>query len=108
MSRIARDLEPYLHVLLSVFSPERVVLFGSFAYGEPTEHSDVDLLIVKPLTRTPVEEAIAIRRAWREVRRSGRSLPFDLVVESPERHRERLAGGTGFYQEINARGLVLM
>ena len=107
VSRIARDLEPYLHVLLSAFSPTGIVLFGSYAYGEPTEHSDVDLLIVKPLTRTPIEEAIAIRRAWREVRRRGRPLPFDLVVESPEWHRERLAGGAGFYHEINARGLAL-
>lgn len=108
VSRIARDLEPYLQVLLTAFAPEQVVLFGSYAYGEPSEHSDVDLLIVKPLHRTPIEEAVAIRRAWREVRRLGRPMPFDLVVESPERHRERLAGGAGFYNEINARGLALV
>jgi predicted nucleotidyltransferase len=106
--RIASDLEPYLQVLVREFAPERVVLFGSYAYGEPNEHSDIDLLIVKPLHRAPVEEAVAIRRAWRETRRRGRPLPFDLVVESPERHRERLAAGAGFYDEINARGLVLV
>jgi predicted nucleotidyltransferase len=108
VSRIARDLEPYLEVLVREFSPEQLVLFGSYAYGEPTEHSDVDLLIVKPLTRPPVEEASAIRRAWRDVRRNGRPLPFDLVVESPARHRERLASSAGFYREINGRGLALV
>ena len=108
VSRIARDLEPYLQVLVSEFSPEQVVLFGSYAYGQPSEHSDVDLLIVKPLAGTPTAEAIAIRRAWREVRRRGRPLPFDLVVESPEAHRDRLAAGAGFYDEINARGLALV
>ncbi|MBM3854870.1 MAG: nucleotidyltransferase domain-containing protein [Verrucomicrobia bacterium] len=108
VSRIARDLEPYLQVLVREFAPERVVLFGSYAYGEPNEHSDIDLLIVKPLADTPTAEAIAIRRAWREVRRRGRPMPFDLVVESPEGHRERLAGGTGFYDEINSRGLALV
>lgn len=108
VSRIAHDLEPYLDVLVSEFSPEQLVLFGSYAYGEPTEHSDVDLLIVKPLTRTPIEEASAIRRAWRGVRRQGRPLPFDLLVESPARHRERLASNAGFYGEINRRGLALV
>ncbi len=32
------------------FSPERIVLFGSYAYGTPTDDSDVELLIVMPLT----------------------------------------------------------
>ena len=30
------------------FRPERIILFGSYAYGTPTEHSDVDLLVVMP------------------------------------------------------------
>ena len=47
--RIADALLPYLRVLVGKFSPERVVLFGSYAYGKPTADSDVDLLVVKPL-----------------------------------------------------------
>lgn len=108
VSRIASALEPYLDVLVERFAPERVILFGSYAYGRPNEHSDVDLLVVMPLQQSAVREAVAIRRAWREVALRGSPLPFDLIVESPEGHARRLSQAAGFYDEINCRGLVLL
>jgi len=102
---IADKLEPYLLVLLEEFQPQQVIIFGSYAYGKPTEHSDVDLLIIKPLEQSPVREAISIRRAWRPVRASIGSLPFNLIVTSPEDHQRRLLHSAGFYDEIVARGL---
>jgi predicted nucleotidyltransferase len=94
--------------LVRRFQPEQIVLFGSYAYGEPTLHSDVDLLIVKPLLDGPVREAVAIRRAWREIRTTAGSLPFDLLLESPEGHLRRLSTAAGFYDEIIRRGLRLV
>ena len=103
--KIAGQLAPYLRVLLENFHPEQVILFGSYAYGDPSEHSDVDLLIIKPLTQSPVREAIAVRKAWRPVRAAVGSLPFDLIVTSPEGHEYRLSHSAGFYEEIVERGL---
>jgi len=102
---IADELEPYLGVLLEKFQPQLVILFGSYAYGKPTEHSDVDLLIIKPLEQSPVREAISIRKAWRPVRAAVGPLPFDLIVTSPEDHQRRLSRAAGFYDEIVERGL---
>ena len=34
------------------FAPLQVILFGSYAYGTPTESSDVDLLVVMPVTKS--------------------------------------------------------
>src|SRR5437016_2020805 len=102
---IADQLEPYLLVLLEKFQPQQVIIFGSHAYGKPTEHSDVDLLIIKPLEQSPVREAISIRKAWRPVRASVGPLPFDLIVTSPEDHEHRLSHSAGFYEEIVERGL---
>ena len=103
--RIANQLVPYLRVLMENFHPQQVILFGSYAYGDPSEHSDVDLLIIKPLEQSPVREAISIRKAWRPVRASMGSLPFDLIVTSPEDHQRRLSHSAGFYDEIVQRGL---
>ncbi len=103
--KIANQLAPYLRVLLENFHPEQVILFGSYAYGDPNEHSDVDLLIIKPLTQSPVREGIAVRKAWRPVRAAVGSLPFDLIVTSPEDHEHRLSHSAGFYEEIVERGL---
>ena len=43
--QIAERLLPYLRVLVEQFHPQQVILFGSYAYGAPNEHSDVDLLV---------------------------------------------------------------
>ena len=46
-SRIAATLEPYLRLIVERIHPDKIVLFGSYAYGTPTEHSDFDLLVVR-------------------------------------------------------------
>jgi predicted nucleotidyltransferase len=38
----------YVRALVDRFQPERVILFGSYAYGTPNADSDVDLLVVMP------------------------------------------------------------
>jgi hypothetical protein len=104
---IADKLLPYLLVLVEQFHPQEVILFGSYAYGKPDEHSDVDLLIIKQLEQSPVREAISVRKAWRPVRASIGPLPFDLLVTSPEDHKQRLTHAGGFYDEIVRRGIQL-
>ncbi len=105
--KIADRLLPYLRVLMEQFHPQQIILFGSYAYGRPGEDSDVDLLIIKKLEQSPVREAISVRKAWRPVRASTGSLPFDLLVTSPEDHQQRLAHSAGFYDEIVRRGIQL-
>ncbi|MFA9393039.1 MAG: nucleotidyltransferase domain-containing protein [Prolixibacteraceae bacterium] len=34
--------------------PEKIILFGSYAYGQPNEESDIDLLIIKNISRLPI------------------------------------------------------
>jgi predicted nucleotidyltransferase len=106
--RIADKLLPYLRLLIEQFQPQQVILFGSYAYGQPHEHSDIDLIIIKELCRCPIEEATAIRRAWRPIRWTQGSLPFDLLVVDEEEHQERLRHSAGFYSESVARGLRLV
>jgi predicted nucleotidyltransferase len=106
--KIADQLLPYLEVLVEQFHPEQVILFGSYAYGEPNRDSDVDLLVVIKEMQAPfMEVALAIRKAWRAVRRSGESLPIDILLETPETHKVRVRDAAGFYDQINSLGLRL-
>lgn len=59
--------------------PERIILFGSHAYGTPTGDSDVDLIIVKRDVGSKRKESVRIRRLLR-----GILLPFDIIVVTPE------------------------
>ena len=107
VSKIAARLEPYLQVLIKEFEPEQIILFGSYAYGQPDEHSDVDLLVIKQLHQSSLREALAIRKLWRPLTRTKDRLSIELMLQSPEQHVERLAHNSGFYAEINSKGLRL-
>lgn len=108
VSHIADRLLPYLQVLEEQFSPVQVVLFGSYAYGEPDEDSDIDLLIVLETIAGSIAAKKTILRAWRDLRWSGSSLPLELIVVSSHRHAERLRENGAFYRTINERGLALI
>ena len=105
--KIADKLLPYLRVLVEQFHPQQVILFGSYAYGEPNKHSDVDMLVVKDLAESVLKDKVHIRRAWWKMPRREPLLPFDLILVSPQRHRERLENAGGFYDEIVRKGLTL-
>src|SRR5450432_1805973 len=83
------------------FRPERIILFGSFAYGTPTDDSDVDLLVVLPFTGKPVRKAIEIRS------RIAAKVPLDLLVRTPEQLADRIAKNDWFMREIVEKGRTL-
>lgn len=56
------------------FHPERIILFGSYAYGTPTNDSDVDILVILPFNGKPMHKALKI------VRKIKPNIPLDLLV----------------------------
>jgi uncharacterized protein len=82
------------------FHPERIILFGSHAYGTPHADSDVDILIIMP-ARNQHDQAIRIR--W-EV---PAPFPLDLLARTPQNMHWRLEEGDSFLREIVSKGKVL-
>jgi len=83
------------------FRPRRVILFGSYARGTPTEDSDVDLLVVMPFKGSPAYKSAEVVMKVRP------PFPVDLLVRTPQTVRRRLAMGDCFMREILERGKVL-
>lgn len=83
------------------FHPDKIILFGSYANGNPTPDSDVDLLVIMP-TRNQIEQAVRIDEAIDE-----RGFPLDLLVRTPKTLADRLRWGDSFLREIMDRGKVL-
>jgi predicted nucleotidyltransferase len=83
------------------FYPHRVMLFGSYAYGEPSADSDVDILVIMPHEGKGWRVASEIRGRLRP------RFPLDLLVRTPEELRRRLALGDCFLKEIMLKGKVL-
>jgi predicted nucleotidyltransferase len=82
------------------FDPDKIILFGSYAYGTPHDDSDVDILVVMP-ARNQLDQAYRIRRTV------SAPFPMDLIVRTPKKLRERLAEGESFLTEVVAKGKVL-
>jgi predicted nucleotidyltransferase len=83
------------------FHPEKVVLFGSYAYGKPDEGSDVDLLVVMAV------EGKAPRIAADMMARLRPSFPVDILVRDPSVLQQRLELGDPFLCEVMRQGKVL-
>ena len=96
----ARILE-YAQAIAREFQPEKIILFGSYAYGEPTPDSDVDLLVVMRHEENPARKAAEIEIKLRT------GFPLDLIVRTPDAMRERVAIGDCFMREIIERGQLL-
>ncbi len=84
------------------FQPEKVVLFGSYAYGNPGPESDVDLLVVMNTSLSSRQQRLRISQAI-----SPRPFPLDIVVRTPEELETRLKLGDPFLQEVISQGRVI-
>ena len=91
--RLARQIAERFH-------PDKIILFGSYAYSTPTPDSDVDLLVIMP-TRNQIEQAVRIDEAVE------RGFAMDLLVRTPRVLEQRLRWGDWFLREIVERGKVL-
>jgi len=82
------DIQGYLDEIVGrivvQFSPDKIILFGSYANGEPTRDSDLDILIIMPVSGSRRETANAIDLALAD-----RTLPMDLIVVTPEQFEQQ-------------------
>lgn len=97
----ARQILRFVDEIATKFSPQKIVLFGSYAYGSPSEDSDVDLLIVKEYPGRSDRAAIEIRES------TDVGFPLDLIIRSASELDHRTAIEDWFTIEIVQRGIVL-
>ena len=90
--------------IVKEFSPERVILFGSYAYGEPTIHSDVDLLVI---SKKMAEQSVFARSRAVSQLFPDRKFGMDILVRTPQEIKARLAIGDDFIRDILAQGRIL-
>jgi uncharacterized protein len=96
-----RQIEDVSGRIAAEFEPERILLFGSYAWGAPSPDSDVDLLVILPFEGKAVAKSVEMRLKIKP------PFPVDLLVRTPEKIHERLALGDPFIRSILERGKVL-
>jgi predicted nucleotidyltransferase len=95
-------IEDVVRQIAQKFHPRTIILFGSYAYGNPHPESDVDLLVVMDKPTKETQQAIRItqslERDW---------FGLDLIVCTPEKLKNRIALGDSFLRQIIRKGKVL-
>lgn len=87
------------------FNPQKVILFGSHAYGNPTTESDIDLLVIMDTPLKFFRQAALIRLALRE--EFDMSFPMDIIVRDQEEVEKRIKLNDFFIKDIVEKGVPL-
>jgi predicted nucleotidyltransferase len=95
-----RVIRRYARAIAEEFHPDKIILFGSYAYGTPHADSDVDLLVVMPAYDQRTQ---AVRIRWR----LAAPFPLDLIVRTLKEMSWRLEEGESFLSEVVGKGKVL-
>ena len=83
------------------FDPDRIILFGSYAYGEPREYSDVDVLVIIAFEGSPFRKSLEI------LNRVDPPFYVDLVVRSPDDAARRYSEGDPLIREAFDKGKII-
>ena len=81
---IQENIDKMVRRIVKKFKPEKIILFGSYARGTPTRDSDVDLLIIMPVSGSKREKRIEIGVALHDIR-----IPKDIIVATPDEVERR-------------------
>ena len=104
---ITPDLQKQIALAIEALEPEKIILFGSQAYGATHQDSDIDLLVIKNIPPEKVKEfrLLVRKKLWEKFKGQGKG--FDVLVDSPDRIEERISLGDLFYDEIIKKGKVI-
>ena len=104
MNPITREkIQQVVDKIVKEYQPEKIILFGSWAWGEPHEDSDVDFFIVKESQ----ERRIDRERELRKKLYGNKFPPLDLLIYTPEEIKRRLSIEDFFVKDILEKGKIL-
>jgi predicted nucleotidyltransferase len=110
MARILAEITPegiqaIVDQIVEQFHPEKVILFGSYAYGTPDDDSDVDLLVVMETgDENPLLTAARISATLIPLKRL---FSIDILVWPPDKLMASFERGGNFATEVMTEGIVL-
>ncbi len=83
------------------FQPQKVILFGSYAYGTPNYDSDIDLLVIMPYVGNELQKMADVRKELSS------KMPLDVLVKTPEQIARDIEADNFFTREIVEKGITL-
>ena len=97
------QIDEILKIIIENYKPEKIILFGSYAYGNPNEYSDLDLLIIKDTDLPRYKRAREIRKhLWGII-----DIPKDIIVYTQDEIDDWKEVEEAFITSVVKEGKVL-
>ena len=80
--------------IVKEIDPEKIILFGSYAWGNPTDESDIDLLVIKNSTERKIDRARMVRQSIADIQ-----VPADILVYTPEELKKSINENRNLFME---------
>ena len=103
-SNIQNSIFEIVEKLKKEYRPEKIILFGSYAYGTPDKDSYVDLFILKLTRKNRIERFVEVKRI---IYNPKIKVVFSPLVYTPKEVKKRISLGDDFVKEILEKGEVL-
>lgn len=90
--------------------PEKIILFGSYAYGEPNENSDIDILVVakdETIPKSFTEKSMLYIQVSKMISDIKKNYPVDLIVHTKAMHELFIQKNSMLAKELISKGKVL-
>jgi len=100
-TRYQKEIKKISKIIVEKYKPEKIILFGSCAYGKVKPSSDIDMLIIKKTSKE------RIRRIQDILFMIDNGLPFEPLVYTPVEIKKRLKLGDFFIKDILNKGKIL-
>lgn len=107
---LSQEIKDQILINLNDFNINKIILFGSYAYGNPTNQSDIDLLVVTNDDYIPqtfneyINFKVNITRKFDVIREK---YPMDILVHTKAMHIKFIELGSWFSKEILTKGYLL-
>lgn len=101
MMDVQAHIQKLCKQIVDRFRPQKVILFGSYAWGTPNFDSDIDLLVVMPYDGNELQQMANVRG------KLDSSMPLDVLVKTPEQIDRDLETDNFFTREIIENGVTL-
>ncbi len=88
--------------ITSGYNPDKIILFGSYATGNPNENSDLDLFVIKETNLPRPQRTVHVRKML-----YGSMIPIDLIVYTPKEIEESKENRFSFVYEVLNNGKIL-
>ena len=100
---ISPEIKKITKKIVQEYNPEKIILFGSYAWGNPDDDSDLDLFIIKKSNKRRIDRA----RELRSILFGNNFPPLDLFIYTPEEIKKRKKIGDFFILDIIQKGKII-